>query len=709
MSRPQFRATLDNTAEGELTIQVGGWDNAIMKIERNREYHSLVEFYDQPLIFWSPDGGYDYVKTVEASQGVDATIDITIEISEDFGDTWETVFIGVLALETIKEIDFYKLECGVKRNDFWSKFINRKSTPVSITTGLSLDGDAVSSANTIDINLTCQKLRKTYSRRNIYLQDVEEKSSGTYVPGATTVHYLIPTMSVNNIDEIDERFNYDTHITDTSPTDDLKYVFKVEDPGDISIEIEKWFHITFSDSTTVDLRWYVQFRKSGVLGSAQQIGIAYTGISNLGLFSNDNSLDTFSETLDIGDEIYIYGVLEFTNPATIPDDIEFFSDYENPANLGTTIGFQVDIFYDTEYQDTDTEGVFIGAGAQAILRKIISDNNTYTSTYFGSGCGQYFSIMKGLHLRGYSMSEKSFFMSFDDWWNGADPIFCLGLGYNNDQDRIEIEDREYFYDSSSNSVNLSFVNDIERGYENDFIFRKIEIGYQKWESENIAGIDDPQTKHTYSTRMQKMGKDETRYSKFVAASLAIEATRRQQSEKSKDYKLDNDTFIISLNPTPITSGYYKPELDENYSNVGALLNADTRYNLRLSPARNFLRWRPYFNGCLQSYTSDVYRFVSGEGNYSMSTNLSEATCDGAIETGNVNENGNINVTTDYLFTPEVYEFTHPLTWSEYKTIRTNRRKSIGVSRTGSGHEAFFILQLDYEITKARAKFKVLKA
>ena len=52
------------------------------------------------------------------SQGPDAQVTILVEISEDYGTTYETMFSGLLDITSIKETDFYKLESGVIRNDF---------------------------------------------------------------------------------------------------------------------------------------------------------------------------------------------------------------------------------------------------------------------------------------------------------------------------------------------------------------------------------------------------------------------------------------------------------------------------------------------------------------------------------------------------------------------------------------------------------------
>jgi len=269
-----------------------------------------------------------------------------------------------------------------------------------------------------------------------------------------------------------------------------------------------------------------------------------------------------------------------------------------------------------------------------------------------------------------------------------------------DQQIIRVEEREYFYQNEI-SINLTQIDTITRKYDNDVIFNKIDIGYSQWQSEDISGIDDPQTKHTYATRFKKIGQGVDIKSDFIAASLAIETTRRQTVEKSKDYKFDNNVFIIAINPDDVSPDAYIPELDENFTSILNLLNSDTRYNIRLSVARNFLRWQKWFNGCLQNYVGSLFKFVSGEGNYDMLTAMSPESPDCSNEDFNgaaLSEKQDIEVTDQIIHTPNYYDIACPMEWETYKTIRNNRRNAIGINGN-----ALFIDSLDYEPVKGKAK------
>lgn len=249
------------------------------------------------------------------------------------------------------------------------------------------------------------------------------------------------------------------------------------------------------------------------------------------------------------------------------------------------------------------------------------------------------------------------------------------------------------------SVYFDYVFEISREYDEERIFNKVEMGYSNWQSEDVSGIDDPQTKRTYATRFKKIGKGIQLFSEWIAASLAFETTRRQTISLSKDYKFDDNTFILSVRPNEVSPDAYLPELDENFTSVTNLLNSETRYNIGLSVARNFLRWINYFNISLQAYLTSVYKFVSGEGNYDMTSAMTPSGCDDDFGGNSLSEKQNIPVTTDHLHIPQLYSIELNMPWEKYKLIVANRKKAIGISQTAANHTAFFIKSLEYELVK----------
>ncbi len=267
---------------------------------------------------------------------------------------------------------------------------------------------------------------------------------------------------------------------------------------------------------------------------------------------------------------------------------------------------------------------------------------------------------------------------------------------------LRCEPKRHFYNTTP-SLLISGAKLI-RTYANEVIYKSLEIGYAKGAVQSQSGIDDPQISHKYNTANRMTGTDLKIISSLVAASLAIEQTRRQQSlEIGKDWQLDNDIMIVALNKSSLDV----PELDENFSSITNLLNPETRYNTRLSVGYMMTRWMDFLNGTIQWMSAGLfyYFFGSGKGNFDMQSELDGGDCESA---GFVNEKADVNGSSDFLYKPVQYNYAScPMTWSDYKTVRDNPEKALGISRTDSGHKACHIKKLSYKPFHSVASIDVL--
>lgn len=708
MSFPLFKFTLSNAIEGTLQIkEPEGWDDGILKLERNKEYHSLVEFYEQPMTFddaeatdiFSGDvlpGGMAYIKNVEYTQGVGAVITQTIEISEDDGETWETIFTGVLQLDTVKEIDFYKVEYGVNRDDFWAKLINRKGTQVNLGDSVDVDGNARTVINPITVNMESQVLRERYVRNTNYNND-NEGLFQAYTAAVDTQTYLIFDTSRFDVDEIEQRFEYGTQISDELPTSAEKYLIKAKFGGTYNVQATIRYTVIFNASVNADIRWYWAVRRSGVL-TTTQFGTTSSGAGITQIF--DNGTETFNQTFDLqpGDELYIYGKMDLNVSPTAT----YFADYDSDSGGGfVPVYTSLTITADTFYKETTTQAYKIKDAFESVVSKITGYDSTISSAYLTSGCGANYGISKGKNIRGQSFVEKRLSQSLDDLWGGFAPTQNIGMDYLYGQNKIEILLKRELYNRTT-SLNLDFVNNIERSYDNDYIFKTVEIGYEKPTEINP---DDPFGRHNYRMRNAISGKDERVLSKYIAASIALEETRREEIKEGKDWKYDDDTFLLSLYND---AGAWKPRFSRDFGAITGLLNPDERMNLELKVARNMNRWLDYFSGCLQIPSGQQIYFVDGTGNYDMTSQLNPDACEATDATPEpvLDEGQDFEASDDFLFLPILYTFEHPLTFEEYKLIRDKRRNAIGISRTDSDHVPCFIKSLEYKPTRKIATFEV---
>lgn len=720
MGNPIFRFTLRHAETGTLEItEPDGWFEAKLKLERHEDFHSLVEYFEGAFIFYGTNGvdngGIDFIRYVEQNYGPDATIHIDIEVSFDSAVTYEFIFVGQLDLTTINELKDNRAQIAIIRDDFWAKFISRKETPVNIQATSDLDDAPLTPIDPIHLNLPSQKIQKQFRgelQENVFINQSE----------MTIGEYIQIDFETEILSEIEEKFHLPNAVNPDIPVN----LFYMLEQGSYAFDIR--IEASASDAITGDryatapyVTFYIQF------GSAAPIALTET---DFGVALDESTVYTYAGTQTIlaGEIVRIYGeiigdISDANAPSTAQMAFSVYSaeDLTTPSGGGASQNniraTHLYVTGQTVTPATRDEAFLLHDVAAAILNayglgvdnpfysEILGGLLTNAREYVNDGCHWHYSLMKGLHLRGYLLEDKSFFLSFDQWWKGANPIFNLGLGYDEtavtpDQNLIRVEKKEWFYNRIP-SVAFDYVFEISREYDEDRIFNKIEIGYANWQAEDISGIDDPQTKHTYATRFKKIGKGIQLHSDFIAASLAIEVTRRQTIEKSKDYKFDNNTFIISINPDDVSPDAYVPELDEKFASITNLLNSETRYNSRLTVSRNFLRNRNYFNGALKTYLTSEYKFVNGEGNYDMVSDLLTS-CDVG---GNLSEKQNINVTSDYLHLPLLYTMEISLAWDDYVAIRNARHRAISISQTANNHALFFIKSLEYELVKGKATIK----
>lgn len=674
---PQFRYTLfhNTLAPGGITFSdPDGWKDAELVLQRDTVFFSLVEAFEGEFVFHG--AARDFILSVEGLDGPDAQLRILIEISFKI-QVFEEVFDGLLKVVLMEDIELgtkkYRYKIPITRNDSWSKFFNRKETKVDLLSTVDLDGNARALVDKFTLSMPSQVINGSYHSR----QDDTFANSWFDIPnnGYAAIDLFEEVLR----DSLDEIFTLGLNGIPSLPAP--KYVAKYGGLHSFDISI----HLSEDGGGVTPVGIGVYIKKN----EEAEILFSSETISDIILGDHSRWYYTGGMTLNASDKIRLY--IKNTTGGTI-----------------SLIGW-AGLFYEsyikingaTVYITTSADAFLLPDAFRSNLSKICGADDVLVSDYLDS-CKGLYSVQFGKHIRGYSMADKPFAPSFMDLWNGSNPAFCLGAGYDkiDGVDKIRIENRGYFYDPET-SLELTGISDIVRTYDLDLIFKQIEIGYDKWSAESSGGIDDPQTKHNYRTKFAKIGKDEKLLSKFIAASLAIEQTRRYKIQPGKDWKLDEEIIIIALK---LVDDDYVPEVGADFDLISNLNNSDTRINIRLSVARNFKRWQDWFDGCLAPENGDKFYFTSGEGNTTMVSKLPEDDCD-ASDDNELAEDQDIASNNSGFGFPIKREFKCPLSWSQYKTIRDNRTKAIGIEINGQ-IVAHFISRMSYKPMDGIANFVV---
>lgn len=738
--------TLVHAIEGAKIIsEMSGWGEAVSKLTRHPKFNSIVEYYESPLLAYGTngieDGGIDWIKNVERLYGPDAIITQVIEENESGRpEDFELVYSSKISVASFVESvanESHDLKLLMLPNDLWARLISRMDTSVDLRSTEDLYGGSISAQPSVDIKLLGQKIRELSNYKQVLGWDYSKLTLADTITSIPANSYVQIDLDDIVVSEIEDKFNLPKDANPLVPAS--LYTLKLDGVYNFDIRLnfaKNYYNIDDFDVMTGSIgrgyrivgdvfQVYIQFNNDAPIALTFVDHTIYPGGPYpAGASTNEYTEYTYSasKALKKGDEIRIYGYTTFAfSHAGVfhcselilygSDNSEILTDFTNPT--ANSYDSHINIYGDTTFPDTVCPGFFQHDIFGAICDRITGRSNSFHSDYLGgtntlykvygtdgAACG--YVNARGLQIRGYSLVDKPFSQSLTNQWNGSNPILNLGMGYDliNGEEKVVIKKLEDFFDASSISIYLSDVKVISRAYDPIMLINQFECGYKKWQENNLSKIDDPQTKTTRASIFKTVGTLLSQLSDFLGASLLWEVTRRTAIVANTAFSFDNDTFIMaSITDMDGT----RPELDEGFSSVTNLLNEDTRYNKRITTARNFLRWRDFISSGLQVNLSSVWKFISGEGNYDMVSTMTSNGEEESFNGASLSEKQDIQVSGNPLFLPMLYTIEHYLTKDQYKTLQQNRHLAIGVSQSTVDHTKFFIQDLQYKRSTGEVK------
>lgn len=283
--------------------------------------------------------------------------------------------------------------------------------------------------------------------------------------------------------------------------------------------------------------------------------------------------------------------------------------------------------------DSTADGYLIHETLSRITESITNNVLKVKSSYYGrvdslpysfgtNGCGGLRSIHNGLNIRKAKLTDGSapkLFVSMDDMLKGLVPIDNVGVGYENGV--IRIEDWKYFYNNNV-TLRCTGINNLKKQLYEAEHYSIFSVGYKKWEAEEYNGLDELLTKREFRTGIDGVQNTLEKLSSFIGSGYAIEVTRRRGVD-SKDWRYDNDVFIICLVKI---MGNYESE-NNNITTPLNIIDPATVFNYRLSPSRNAMRWFDRIMAAVKKLNAGTkLTFSAGDGNYLASGLLSTGPC-----------------------------------------------------------------------------------
>ncbi len=723
MANRILRFIFDNDIEGSLQVDDPiGFEEMDLVLKRDEKFFAISsELIETPLGFYGE--ARDYLLNILTTQGPDNEVRLDLDISVDKGQTYENLFDGILDWETFIRTfvgpDGHIARLVFVRSDFFAAFMNHQDTEVDLFTTTDLFGNTRETINTQLQTMHSFTIR--YAFEGAVTSPLTDSESLTSV--TTVTRFIELEHNLENDVDLEKHLlgNLTTQLNASEPD---KF-FTIRDfSGTYVLAIDTDIDINFTNATqdyfTIDIQFFTRVNAGG----EQAIGGAVNLTPGSSVDVNTNITVDTSLTLNnifIDDDIKLYCSIDVTLASSGDFDLDFdIQKHETTLRTDQDIPSTLITAYMVHELGNKITGLITGTNGR-FFSEYLGNRVTQIQSYSTNECGSYFAISQGHQIRGRPGLQGPWSMSFEKYFDSLDSIFNIGLVVEDSggSDRVRIEPKHFFFQSGSPVLTLRDVN-YEKSLATEFIYKEVEVGYTKWKTEEAQNDDEWNTKQTRTSRYKTIGVEKTLLSGFIAGAYPIEITRRQRNT-SKDWKLDNDDFILAVNRS--VDGSENPnnlttcEKNENFITVNGILFPSVAYNLRLSPARNFLRWGNVANVGLVDYPTDLWRWQGGEGNQDFESRIADG-CEGSFNNQILEENNDIqwdysaSPATDEqtpLFKPIWYNFTTELSFDDYKTLRDNKTDSFEIIGQDGMIIEVFLWELRYNPFKGQGEFKAIEA
>lgn len=187
------------------------------------------------------------------------------------------------------------------------------------------------------------------------------------------------------------------------------------------------------------------------------------------------------------------------------------------------------------------------------------------------------------------------FNKFNDWMNANGYAFRLET--NNGAEEIVFDEIATFYDSGT-VTRLKEVNELNIEAMDGYAYSAVEIGYEKYEYDEINGRDEFNTKSTFNTALIELDSVKKIISPYRADCYGVEFLSRER-DGSKDKRSDNDVFVFD---TVIqTDGHVLNRSSYPVTGEG-MFAPDTLFNGKFSPRNLLMRNLPYIGAAFTKLT-----------------------------------------------------------------------------------------------------------
>ncbi len=675
-----------NDVQTEIEEPVG-FDNFKPVINRTDNHGMGIEFAEQELGFYK--NAYKLVTDEYAINGIEGYYVLLIEYL--CGGEWQEFYKGNLDYGRYEEVkgDYCIVNIGIAQLGVEMTFKNRREVKIDLDSPMSLDGVALPEYNNLGRMITVpSKSIKLINKASV-------DGLGNKIDIAGNKKYKMPFGSMAL-----------TQISDFSSEELFKIIGEKYEDAIFVNNMKNIVNPIFKISSNYS------FILHGPNGQVD-ILVEYDVFDK-----NNNFIKNIHSTLHRINIVNTYGAtneVSFEKEVDIPFESKLAVTITGKAagsvHECTVMAYsEIVIQLEGKSKPTSVKNYMLHESLSRIVEAATDGQLTVKSDYYGrtdsdvnptqiDGNGSLRSTTNGLLLRNTILTDKNrpvMSISWKDLIEGLNAIDAIGYGIEGNTLRIELW--KYFYNDEV-IMRCVDIDKVKRSLDLSRCYQLLNIGYEKWESEENNGIDGFHGKRQYRTRLKNSQEKFEKFSKLVADGYAIEATRRRGMDEkaTSDWRYDKEIFIFDL-----VRSESKIAVNTGSGDSTTLIDPDTIFNVALSPARIAARWMSWILQGVNNAENSELVFASAEGYTGAKTTSNK----GYPVQGEILESQNfsVNQVEDGLpiLKPETVEFEYPFTIADYHAVKTNPH---GLIEFDGEHG--WIKEIEYDITVGKAKFKLI--
>lgn len=700
--------TLEHEELGPLVVsEPKGWETDDKEYQRVDDYDGVFTKFSNNLTFYND--GVDYIKMVYTLYGPNTNLICKRRERHPKTNKWIVSYIGYLDLMTyVFENNSVKIKFN--SSGLEDQIKSRANEKIEIERRDTLDGTPIPELETIYVNQDGRRifLRTVFGTSGVQNNPSFEVASNAGNTRSRTLALPI-VLDVNQHQDIAQTPYFNALGTNNNSDIGMPFLLNATRLRNFKINLNASWTAFFQQYENVQwcfVKANLTIYENGFDFTPKEGGEITLFELNSGFADNDprklpDDVDypypqfrkqmsaSFNDTITLLEgeslvfELHLRSDMFVDNNAGVR---VFVEDFEN----------ELIIEEDSFFEASKTKAVLAHELGERITQIITDRDDAFYSEALGRtdigyaedgvNTGALNAYAHGQWIRGFDKlpenednKYKAFTTTFNEFVNHNEVAWNLGIGIEKIGlfERIRIENKRFFYQNAV-TINVGYkengiwvypqVSKLKRKPSKKYFYKSLEIGYDKGgDNEEAMGLDEPNTKSTFSTHITKSNNIFTRVSKYITASYAKEFIRRKPKKDfpTTDHQNDKEIFAIDCKRGP-TEVYEERKYQDDFAvEPTGIFSPETATNLRLSVFNVLLRHGWEIATTMSKNLFKYIRYSSSEGNSSLVTQL--------IGGQPYAENGNIlgDDLEKARYLPEEVEFEYPFDIEMIEQIEGN--------------------------------------